>query len=140
MGEVTGAVGWNGRSYPKIVELIGDTPMVRIRRVCRDIVSPDVRIFAKLEGFNPAGSVKDRPAWNMIRRGLESGALSPGKTIIDSTSGNTGSVLQRSQSRGPLPDHRSGDLAADRRRDHALRRLDRYRRHDHGHRKILEVA
>ncbi|RMF25397.1 MAG: cysteine synthase [Deltaproteobacteria bacterium] len=86
-------LGWNGRSYPKIVDLVGNTPMVRIRRVGRDVVSPDVEIFAKLEGFNPAGSVKDRPAWNMIRRGLESGALAPGKTIIDSTSGNTGIAL-----------------------------------------------
>jgi cysteine synthase B len=79
-------------SLPRLTDLIGNTPLVEIRRLRGDI-SPDVRIWAKLEGFNPAGSVKDRAAWNMIRRGLESGALSPGKTILDSTSGNTGIAL-----------------------------------------------
>jgi cysteine synthase B len=82
----------DAEAYPTITSLIGNTPMVEIRGI-RDGVGPDVRILAKLEGFNPAGSVKDRPAWNMIRRGLESGALRPGKTIIDSTSGNTGIAL-----------------------------------------------
>ncbi|MEE8312306.1 MAG: cysteine synthase [Candidatus Binatia bacterium] len=77
---------------PQILELIGKTPMVEIQRLRGD--TPEhVRLFAKLEGFNPGGSVKDRPAWNMIRRGLESGELRPGKTIIDSTSGNTGIAL-----------------------------------------------
>ena len=52
-----------------------------------------MRIFAKLEGFNPGGSVKDRAARKMIERGLESGELRPGKVIIDSTSGNTGIAL-----------------------------------------------
>jgi len=52
-----------------------------------------VRVFAKLEGFNPGGSVKDRPAYNMIQDGLASGKLCPGKTILDSTSGNTGIAL-----------------------------------------------
>ncbi len=52
-----------------------------------------MRIWAKLEGFNPGGSVKDRPALSMIREGLRSGALRPGKTILDSTSGNTGIAL-----------------------------------------------
>jgi len=52
-----------------------------------------VRVFAKLEGFNPGGSVKDRPAYNMIQDGLASGKLRPGKTILDSTSGNTGIAL-----------------------------------------------
>ena len=75
-----------------ITSLIGNTPLVEIRG-WRDELAPNVRILAKLEGFNPAGSVKDRPAWNMVRRGIESGALRPGKTIIDSTSGNTGIAL-----------------------------------------------
>ncbi len=66
--------------------------MVEIRRT-RDAVRPGVRLYAKLEGFNPGGSVKDRPAWNMVRRGLERGTLRPGKTILDSTSGNTGIAL-----------------------------------------------
>ncbi len=52
-----------------------------------------MRLYAKLEGFNPGGSVKDRAAWNMIQRGLADGKLSPGKTILDSTSGNTGIAL-----------------------------------------------
>lgn len=75
-----------------ITSLIGNTPLVEIRS-WKSELSPGVRILAKLEGFNPAGSVKDRPAWNMIRRGVECGALRPGKTIIDSTSGNTGIAL-----------------------------------------------
>jgi cysteine synthase B len=56
-------------------------------------LSPRVRLYAKLEGFNPGGSVKDRAALWMVRQGLASGALAPGKTIIDSTSGNTGIAL-----------------------------------------------
>lgn len=66
--------------------------MVELRGV-REGISDGVRIYAKLEGFNPGGSVKDRAAWNMVRRGLESGELRPGKTILDSTSGNTGIAL-----------------------------------------------
>jgi cysteine synthase B len=54
---------------------------------------PAVRIWAKLEGFNPGGSVKDRPALCMLQQGLQSGKLRPGKVIIDSTSGNTGIAL-----------------------------------------------
>jgi cysteine synthase B len=77
---------------PGILRLIGNTPLVEIRHL-GGAMSPRVRILAKLEGFNPAGSVKDRPAWNMVRRGLETGKLRPGKTILDSTSGNTGIAL-----------------------------------------------
>src|SRR5712691_9787329 len=73
-------------------QLVGNTPLVEIRRV-RDGVAPGVRLFGKLEGFNPGGSVKDRPALKMIQDGLARGALRPGKTIIDSTSGNTGIAL-----------------------------------------------
>src|SRR5712691_961342 len=73
-------------------ELVGNTPLVEIRRL-RDGVAPGVRLFGKLEGFNPGGSVKDRPALKMIEDGLRTGALRPGKTIIDSTSGNTGIAL-----------------------------------------------
>src|SRR5215470_10195853 len=74
------------------LQLIGNTPMVEIRQV-RDGVAPGVRLFAKLEGFNPGGSVKDRPALKMIEDGIASGRLVPGKTILDSTSGNTGIAL-----------------------------------------------
>jgi cysteine synthase B len=74
------------------LDLIGNTPLLEIRRICTGI-SPAVKIFAKLEGFNPGGSVKDRPALKMIQEGIKSGKLAPGKTIIDSTSGNTGIAL-----------------------------------------------
>jgi S-sulfo-L-cysteine synthase (O-acetyl-L-serine-dependent) len=75
-----------------ILDLVGHTPLIELRRLTRH-VSPRVRIYAKLEGFNPGGSVKDRPAVWMVRDGLRTGALRPGKTIIDSTSGNTGIAL-----------------------------------------------
>ncbi len=77
---------------PSVLQAIGNTPMVEIRNV-RDGVRPGVRILAKLEGFNPGGSVKDRPALKMIEDGIARGRLVPGKTIIDSTSGNTGIAL-----------------------------------------------
>lgn len=70
-----------------ILETVGRTPMVRINRLCPN---PRVNIFAKLEGFNPTGSIKDRIAINMIDAAEASGALRPGKTIIEPTSGNTG--------------------------------------------------
>ena len=70
-----------------ILDSIGNTPLVRIRRMNPN---PNVHIYAKLEGFNPTGSVKDRIALKMIRQAEEEGKLSPGKTIIEATSGNTG--------------------------------------------------
>src|SRR5437016_11150693 len=79
-------------AVPSALQLIGNTPLVEIRRV-RDRVAPGVRILGKLEGFNPGGSVKDRPALKMIEDGLARGRLVPGKTILDSTSGNTGIAL-----------------------------------------------
>jgi cysteine synthase B len=75
-----------------ILDLIGYTPLVDVTKLGRDL-SPRVRLYAKLEGFNPGGSVKDRPALSMVRHGLASGKLRPGETIIDSTSGNTGIAL-----------------------------------------------
>jgi cysteine synthase B len=75
-----------------ILDLVGNTPLIEIRHL-RHGLSPRVRLYAKLEGFNPGGSVKDRPAVWMVRDGLRSGKLHPGKTIIDSTSGNTGIAL-----------------------------------------------
>jgi S-sulfo-L-cysteine synthase (O-acetyl-L-serine-dependent) len=77
---------------PSVLDFIGNTPMVEMQRVTRDLPR-GVTIYAKLEGFNPGGSVKDRPAYSMVQEGLKSGALRPGKTIIDSTSGNTGIAL-----------------------------------------------
>ena len=81
-GSLSGAIG---RS---VLDLIGNTPLLRLERIGREF--PNVEFAAKAEWFNPGGSVKDRPALSMIQAGLTSGALSPGKTIIDATSGNTG--------------------------------------------------
>ncbi len=71
-----------------LLERIGGTPLLRLDRAGREF--PNVEFYAKAEWFNPGGSVKDRPALNMIREGERSGALRPGKTILDATSGNTG--------------------------------------------------
>ncbi len=70
-----------------ILETIGNTPMVRINSLCP---KPKVNIYAKLEGFNPTGSIKDRIAIQMIEKAEQEGRLSKGKTIIEPTSGNTG--------------------------------------------------
>jgi cysteine synthase B len=71
-----------------LLDCIGNTPLLRLDRIGNDF--PNVEFCAKAEWFNPGGSVKDRPALGMIQAGLKSGALTPGKTIIDATSGNTG--------------------------------------------------
>lgn len=71
-----------------LLERVGNTPLLRLPRVGREF--PDVEFYAKAEWLNPGGSVKDRAALNMIREGERSGALVRGKTILDSTSGNTG--------------------------------------------------
>jgi cysteine synthase B len=71
------------------VESIGGTPLLQLVKVTRDLPR-QVRLLAKAEWMNPGGSVKDRPAAGMILDGERSGALRPGKTIIDATSGNTG--------------------------------------------------
>jgi len=76
-----------------VLELIGNTPMMEISRLTEGMFPPSVRIFAKLEGFNPGGSVKDRAARKMIELGIARGDLRPGKVILDSTSGNTGIAL-----------------------------------------------
>ena len=76
------------RAAESVLERIGNTPLLRISRVAAHL--PQVEIAAKAEWFNPGGSVKDRPAFSMIEAGLSSGALRPGKTILDATSGNTG--------------------------------------------------
>src|SRR5215813_12109748 len=69
-------------------ELVGNTPLLKLRNLTRHLQV--VKIYAKAEWFNPGGSVKDRPALNMILDGERRGALVPGKTILDATSGNTG--------------------------------------------------
>jgi S-sulfo-L-cysteine synthase (O-acetyl-L-serine-dependent) len=73
-------------AQPSLLDRIGNTPLIEIRLAS----AGDVRVFGKAEFFNPGGSVKDRPALNMILEGESSGKLVPGKTILDSTSGNTG--------------------------------------------------
>ncbi|HEY1472341.1 MAG TPA: cysteine synthase family protein [Candidatus Acidoferrum sp.] len=77
-----------GRAGTSVLEHIGNTPMLRLARVTNEF--PNIEFCAKAEWFNPGGSVKDRPAMGMIQAGMASGALRPGKTIIDATSGNTG--------------------------------------------------
>ena len=70
-----------------ILDLIGNTPLVKLNRMADSRMAT---VLAKLEQYNPAGSVKDRMAWNMIRRAEEAGLLGPGSTLVESTSGNTG--------------------------------------------------
>jgi S-sulfo-L-cysteine synthase (O-acetyl-L-serine-dependent) len=81
-GPVTPAIGVS------ILDLIGRTPLIRLRQIEREC--PGVEIYAKAEWQNPGGSVKDRAAARMIAEGVRSGALTPKKTILDATSGNTG--------------------------------------------------
>ncbi|MFY7866803.1 cysteine synthase CysM [Roseateles sp.] len=82
------------KHYPSLEDVIGNTPLVRLQR----LLGPEIRergntVLAKLEGNNPAGSVKDRPAISMIRRAEERGDIKPGDTLIEATSGNTGIAL-----------------------------------------------
>lgn len=76
--------------YPTVESLVGNTPLVRLQRMPGETSN---LILAKLEGNNPAGSVKDRPAMSMIRRAEERGQIKPGDTLIEATSGNTGIAL-----------------------------------------------
>ncbi len=76
--------------YPTVESLVGNTPLVRLQRMPGETSN---LILGKLEGNNPAGSVKDRPAMSMIRRAEERGQIKPGDTLIEATSGNTGIAL-----------------------------------------------
>lgn len=76
--------------YARLEDLVGNTPLVKIQRLW---TGEYVTVLGKLEGNNPAGSVKDRPALNMIRRAQERGEIKPGDTLIEATSGNTGIAL-----------------------------------------------
>ncbi|MCA9767200.1 MAG: pyridoxal-phosphate dependent enzyme, partial [Gemmatimonadetes bacterium] len=71
-----------------IIEAVGQTPMVRLHAIERDV--PGVELYLKLEYMNPGGSVKDRPARQMLLDAIESGRFTRDKTLIDATSGNTG--------------------------------------------------
>ncbi len=100
---------------PTLAETIGNTPLVRITRL------PGIgnnTLLAKLEGNNPAGSVKDRPAYSMIKRAEERGEIKPGDTLIEATSGNTGIALAMAAAmRGyrmvlVMPEHMSAERRA----------------------------
>jgi cysteine synthase B len=77
-------------SYPTIESYVGNTPLVRLQRLPGETSNV---VLAKLEGNNPAGSVKDRPALSMIKRAQERGDIKPGDRLIEATSGNTGIAL-----------------------------------------------
>ncbi len=77
-------------AYSYLEDLVGNTPLVKIQRLWQ---GDYVTVLGKLEGNNPAGSVKDRPALNMIKRAEERGEIKPGDTLIEATSGNTGIAL-----------------------------------------------
>ena len=81
--------GYRYVTYPTIEDYVGNTPLVRLQRL---YTGPN-EILLKLEGNNPAGSVKDRPALNMITQAEARGEISPGDTLIEATSGNTGIAL-----------------------------------------------
>lgn len=81
-------------TYQTLEDSIGNTPLVLLQRVAADNCKPKGNvILGKLEGNNPAGSVKDRPALSMIKRAEERGEIKPGDTLIEATSGNTGIAL-----------------------------------------------
>lgn len=77
-------------SFPTIEDYIGNTPLVRLQRLPGNTTNT---ILVKLEGNNPAGSVKDRPALSMIQQAEQKGKIKPGDTLIEATSGNTGIAL-----------------------------------------------
>jgi cysteine synthase B len=77
-------------SFPTLESFVGNTPLVRLQRMTGETSNT---ILAKLEGNNPAGSVKDRPALSMIKHAQERGEIHPGDTLIEATSGNTGIAL-----------------------------------------------
>jgi S-sulfo-L-cysteine synthase (O-acetyl-L-serine-dependent) len=72
----------------RLFDLVGRTPLIRLHRIEQE--KPGIELYGKAEFANPGGSVKDRPARRMMLEGLASGALAPGKTLLDATSGNTG--------------------------------------------------
>ncbi|MEJ8838464.1 cysteine synthase CysM [Ramlibacter sp. AN1133] len=81
-------------NYPTIEDAIGRTPLVQLQRIGAEVGAQRGNvILGKLEGNNPAGSVKDRPALSMIKRAEERGEIKPGDTLIEATSGNTGIAL-----------------------------------------------
>ena len=87
--------------YKTLEDYVGNTPLVRLKRLPgKDIEARGNIILAKLEGNNPAGSVKDRPALSMITRASQRGDIKPGDTLIEATSGNTGIALAMAAAMG----------------------------------------
>jgi S-sulfo-L-cysteine synthase (O-acetyl-L-serine-dependent) len=89
----SGRPATESRSIPnalgrRSLELIGNTPLLRLDRLTQDL--PGIQVFGKAEWYNPGGSVKDRAAWNIVAQARASGRFGPNKTLLDSTSGNTG--------------------------------------------------
>src|SRR5690554_2344883 len=102
-------------NYPTIEDFVGNTPLVRLQRLAGNSGNT---ILLKLEGNNPAGSVKDRPALSMIHQAEARGAIKPGDTLIEATSGNTGIALAMAATiRGYrmiliMPEHMSAERRA----------------------------
>lgn len=76
--------------YENVLETLGETPVVRLRKL---LVRPQDQVYVKLEGGNPSGSIKDRTAFHMVAQAERAGALRPGSTLVESTSGNLGKAL-----------------------------------------------
>src|ERR1051325_10844349 len=89
-----------GGRYGDVVQAIGNTPLIELRRLSP---KPGVRIWAKMESFNPTGSVKDRVAPSLIESAAGEGLIGPGQTLLQTTSGNTGSSLAMICSRKGYP-------------------------------------
>ena len=80
--------------HKTLEDFVGNTPLVRLKRLPGEVSEKNGNVMlAKLEGNNPAGSVKDRPALSMIKRAQQRGDIKPGDTLIEPTSGNTGIAL-----------------------------------------------
>ena len=84
-GKVRTTAG-RGRLFDSVLDTIGDTPCIRVN----NLAPPGVTIYVKAEAFNPASSVKDRLAVNIIEAAERAGTLKPGQTVVEATSGNTG--------------------------------------------------
>lgn len=78
-----------GKLYDSIIDTVGETPCIRVNNLAPD----GVEMYVKAEFFNPAGSVKDRLALNIIEDAERKGTLKPGQTVVEATSGNTGIAL-----------------------------------------------
>ena len=110
-----------GRLYDSILDTVGDTPVIRVN----NLAPKGVTIYVKAEFFNPAASVKDRLALNIIEAAERSGALKPGQTVVEATSGNTGiglAMVDGLASDGALTDYPYLYAA----RADMLRRLERW--------------